>query len=127
MVSDRFADSSRAFQGIAGGLGLDTVNRIHRVAIGDFEPALVVVLDLPETVALERARQRGEGEDRFEKKGAEYQARVRGAYRQIAASDPARYVIIDADSDRDGVTHAVLDAVNRYFALALQPASDQAR
>lgn len=120
VVSDRFADSSRAFQGIAGNLGLETVDRIHQVAIGDFEPALVIVLDLPETIALQRAESRGGGEDRFEKKGVDYQARVRDAYRQIAAGDADRYVLIDADSDRDGVSHAMLAAVNRRFGLALE-------
>ena len=120
VVSDRFADSSRAFQGIAGNLGLETVNRIHRVAIGEFEPALVVVLDLPESIALERAESRGGNEDRFEKKGVEYQARVRGAYREIAASDPERYLVIDADSDRDSVSLAILAAVNQRFDLALE-------
>ena len=123
VVSDRFADSSRAFQGIAGSLGLDTVNRIHQVAIGEFEPALVIVLDLSETIALERANARGGNEDRFEQKGVEYQARVREAYREIAAGDNNRYAVIDADQDPDSVSRDIIDAVNRHFELALDPAT----
>lgn len=51
VISDRFADSSRAFQGIAGDLGLDLVENIHRLVVGDFTPGLVLILDIPESVA----------------------------------------------------------------------------
>lgn len=125
VISDRYADSSRAFQGIAGNLGLDTVERIHRVAVGDFEPALVLILDLPESIALERARLRGGGEDRFEKKGADYHARVRNAFVQIAAGDPSRYRLVDAGGNIDEVGLAILEQVNRHFELELAAARDE--
>lgn len=121
VISDRHADSSRAFQGIAGELGLDTVEHLHQLVLGEFAPALVLVLDLPEGVALERARQRGDHEDRFEKKGAEYHARVRAAFRQLARENDDRYVLIDAEQDRDAVSRAVTAAVNDRFALNLTP------
>jgi dTMP kinase len=119
VISDRYADSSRAFQGIAGNLGLDCVEAVHRTAIGDFEPALVIILDVPESLALERAAARGGGEDRFEKKGAAYHARVREAFQQIAASDPDRYRVVEADRGMDRVSEAIVDIVNRRFALGL--------
>ena len=59
VISDRYADSSRAFQGIAGGLGLDLVESIHRNVVGSFEPELVLILDIPESIALQRALGRG--------------------------------------------------------------------
>ncbi len=121
VISDRHADSSRAFQGIAGQLGLETVDQLHHLVLGDFAPALVLVLDLPEAIALERARRRGNGEDRFEKKSVEYHARVRAAFRQLAGSGDDRYRLIDADQDRDGVSRAVVDAVNQRFGLSLAP------
>lgn len=120
VISDRYADSSRAFQGIAGNLGLDAVEQIHRVSVGEFEPGLVLILDLPETIALQRAHDRGGGEDRFEKKGAAYHARVRAAFLQIAAADPARYRVIDADQKINQVSQAIIEAVNQHFGLALQ-------
>lgn len=123
VISDRFADSSRAFQGIAGSLGLEIVNQVHRIAIGEFEPALVIVLDLPESIALQRAEQRGEGEDRFEKKGVDYQARVRAAYREIA-SDNQRYVVIDANQRIDEVSDEIVAAVNRHHGLNLKAATE---
>jgi dTMP kinase len=121
VVSDRYADSSRAFQGIAGNLGLDTVERVHRVTVGEFQPALVLILDISESIALQRARDRGGSEDRFERKGAAYHARVRDAFLQIAASDPNQYLVINGDQTMDQVSRAVIDAVNRRFELTLNP------
>lgn len=121
VISDRYADSSRAFQGIAGNLGLDTVERVHDIAVSEFQPALVLILDLSESIALQRAEDRGGSENRFEKKGAAYHARVRDAFLQIAATDPARYRVIDAAQSRDQVSRAIIDAVNQRFELTLEP------
>ena len=119
IISDRFADSSRAFQGIAGELGLDTVEALHRLSIDDFRPDLVIVLDIDESVALARAAARGSGEDRFERKGGDYHRRVRGAFRQIAASDASLYVLIDASGSIAEVQRQLRDAVNQRLELAL--------
>ena len=117
VVSDRFADSSRAFQGIAGGVGLDTVERVHEIALGDFAPELVLILDIPTDTALQRARQRGGDEDRFEKKGSAYQQQVRDAFLQIAATDPVRYRVIDADRSRNEVSDSIVETVNQHFEI----------
>lgn len=119
VISDRYADSSRAFQGIAGNLGLSTVENVHRLAVGDFEPALVLIIDVPESVALERAQARGDGEDRFERKGANYHKRVRDAFLQIAAADSSRYRVIDGNQSIDSVNQAIIEQVNRRFDLQL--------
>jgi len=65
VISDRFADSSRAFQGYAGGLGLDLVEQIHQIVVGQFKPLLTIVLDIDPVLSLQRAEQRGGTEDRF--------------------------------------------------------------
>jgi dTMP kinase len=124
VVSDRFADSSRAFQGIAGELGLELVEKVHRLVVGDFIPNLVLILDIPETIALQRAIDRGGQEDRFEKKGADYQSRVRQAFLQIATSDASHYKIIDADRTIDEVSQDIIDTVNQHFQISLNLASD---
>lgn len=121
VISDRFADSSRAFQGIAGELGLTVVDEIHRLSIGDFAPALVLILDIDETVALARAKARGEGEDRFEKKGSAYHRKVRAAFRSIAESDTARYRLIDASGSMDYVSNQIIESINDCFSLTLEP------
>ena len=120
VVCDRFADSSRAFQGIAGDLGLETVEAMHQLAIGNFEPDLVIILDIPESIALQRALNRGGKEDRFEKKGKEYQARVRQAFLQIAADGSDRYQVIDANQGIDDVTRAIFETLKHRFQLSLE-------
>lgn len=119
VISDRFADSSRAFQGIAGDLGLEIVEQIHQICLGDFHPDLVLILDIDEQVALARAEARGGGEDRFEKKGQAYHQKVRAAFRQIAASDPQQYRLIDASGSMDKVSLNIFSAVNQTFSLDL--------
>jgi dTMP kinase len=120
VVCDRFADSSRAFQGIAGELGLEIVEKVHRLVVGSFEPDLVLILDIPESVALKRALSRGGSEDRFEKKGSGYQARVRQAFLQIATIDPQRYQVIDANQAIDEVTLDIFETINRRYQLGLE-------
>ncbi len=119
VLSDRFADSSRAFQGIAGELGLDMVDKMHKLSIGDFNPDFVLILDIDERVALARAEARGTGEDRFEKKGNEYHRKVRNAFRDIAESNQDRYKLIDASGSMDEVTSKIISAVNMKFSLNL--------
>ena len=124
VVSDRFADSSRAFQGIAGELGLEVVEQVHQLAVGAFEPDLVLILDIPEKVALKRAQDRGGREDRFEKKGMAYQSKVRAAFLQIAKRDKRRYRVIDANQSINTVNQDIINAVNQHFGLSLQPQPD---
>jgi dTMP kinase len=120
VISDRYADSSRAFQGIAGQLGLETVENIHRIVVGEFEPELVLILDIPESIALARARNRGGDEDRFEKKGVDYQRKVRDAFLQIAASDSERYQVIDAGRSMDQVSDSIVELINARCNLKLK-------
>lgn len=124
VISDRFADSSRAFQGFAGELGIELVDKVHRIVVGDFNPGLVLILDIPESVALQRALQRGGVEDRFEKKGSEYQARVRQAFRQLALQNGETYCLIDADQSIEAVNLQILESVNRRYGLSLLPVDE---
>lgn len=119
VISDRFADSSRAFQGIAGELGLATVDSIHQLCIGDFTADLVIILDIDENIALSRAEARGKGEDRFEKKGATYHHKVRSAFRTIADSDSEHYALIDASGSMNEVTEQIMSVINSKFFLNL--------
>jgi dTMP kinase len=120
VISDRYADSSRAFQGIAGSLGLDLVEKIHYEVVGSFEPELVLILDIPESIALKRAFGRGGKEDRFEKKGNEYHAKVRQAFLQIATGNPNRYHVIDANQSIPVVTQEIFTVLNHHFNINLK-------
>jgi dTMP kinase len=107
VVSDRFLDSSLAYQGGARGLGVDEVERINRFATGDLRPDLTLLLDIDPEAAAARA---GE-EDRFEEEGAELQRRVLASYEELMAADPDRWHRVDADRPPEEVHADVLAAV----------------
>jgi dTMP kinase len=117
VISDRFADSSRAFQGVAGGLGLDLVERIHRDVVGDFIPDLTLVLDIDADTALQRAQARGGSEDRFEKKGHDYQRKVREGFRLLAERSPKTHQLINAAQSVEAVAGAIQWAVASRLKL----------
>lgn len=118
VISDRFADSSRAFQGFAGGLGLPVVEAIHELVVGSFTPDLTLLLDVAPEVSLSRAQARGGKDDRFEKKGREYQQKVRDGFLYLAHRSPATHVIIDASNPVDIVSQEMLRHVSGRFHLS---------
>ena len=105
VVSDRYLDSSLAYQGAARGLGVEAIEAINAFATGGLEPDLTLLLDLDPAVAASRA---GE-EDRFEQAGL--QRKVHAAYEEMAAANPGRWRRIDADRDPSDVHHDVVAAV----------------
>lgn len=109
VVSDRFTDSSRAYQGGGRGLPREQIDRLADWVHGDLQPDLTVLLDAPVEIALQRAGRRG-APDRFESERSEFFARVRHAYLQLADAEPDRFVIIDAGRDIDAV-EADIDAL----------------
>ena len=99
VVSDRFADSTLAYQGYGRGLALEDLATLHRFALGSFAPDLTVILDLPAEIGLARAAARASGDDRFERLDHAFHERLREGFRTIAAKDSARCVVIDGSSD----------------------------
>lgn len=110
VVSDRFADSSRAYQGAGGGVGPAVVAALESAVVGSSAPDLTVILDLPVEAGLARAARRG-GHDRFEKKGLAFHQRLRDAYLAIAAEEPRRCVVLDGGLAVEPLTEAVWSAV----------------
>lgn len=111
VVCDRFADSSRAYQGVGGGTPADFIEVLDAAIVGATQPDLTLVFDLPVQVGLERAFGRGLFETRFESKGLEFHERLRRGFLEIAAEHPERCVVIDADGDQDAVAARVEAAV----------------
>jgi dTMP kinase len=107
VVSDRFLDSSLAYQGAARGLGVEEVGAVNALATAGLEPDLTFLLELDTAAAAERA---GES-DRFEDEGAQLQERVRTAYDELAASGPERWRRIDAARSPEQVHQDVLASV----------------
>ncbi len=118
VISDRFADSSRAFQGVAGELGLEKVELIHQLTVGDFKPALTIILDVPVEISLERARLRGGAEDRFERKGEAYHQCVRQAFLGLA-NGKSHYAVIDATQSVEKVSADILQLLALRLNLQL--------
>jgi dTMP kinase len=118
VVCDRFADSTRVYQGTLGQVDQRLINVLERVSIGSLAPDLTVILDLPAKLGLERARQRrGDAEaDRFEGEGVDFHEKLREAYLTIAASEPDRCVVIDASAAKEAVAQSVWQAVRSRLA-----------
>jgi len=119
VVSDRFADSTLAYQGYGRGLALEDLAMLHRFALGSFSPDLTVILDLPAETGLSRAAARGSVGDRFERLDRAFHERLREGFRKIAADNTARCVLIDGSSDPQTVHRAILDAVEGRLRVAL--------
>lgn len=109
VLCDRFSDSTRVYQGRLGKVAPEVLNAMQRVTIGDLKPDLTFILDLPVEVGLKRAaaRRGAVAPDRFEAEDLRFHEGLREAYRQIAAEDPQRCVLVDAADDPETVAGRV--------------------
>jgi len=124
VLCDRFSDSTRAYQGALGKVDARVLGSLDRVIVGEDEPDLTVVLDLPAEIGLARARRRsaqsGEGDDRFESEDRSFHEALRQAFRDVATAQPERCVLVDASGTPEEVETAIWAAVGqRLPALSL--------
>jgi dTMP kinase len=117
VVCDRFADSTRAYQGAGGGANAALIDALEHEMRALCWPDLTLVFDLDAEAGLARAADRAGGETRFETKGLAFHERLRGAFLAIAAAEPQRCVLIDAGADPDAVEAEVWRAVSRRLGL----------
>jgi dTMP kinase len=110
VVCDRFYDSTMAYQGY--GQGADRRFIAELTCLLGIKPDLTLVLDVPEAVAAERMRHRGGDADRYEKLDSAFHARVREGFRQIAAAEPERCIIVNASGKIEAVHAAIMEAVD---------------
>jgi dTMP kinase len=124
VLCDRFFDSTRAYQGRLGQVSPEVLNAMQRVTIGDLKPDLTIILDVPVEVGLQRAAiRRGSGApDRFEAEDVKFHQDLRDAYRQIAAEDPKRCVLIDASADPDTVAGRIWTVLRDHLFKVADPA-----
>ncbi|MCM8556774.1 dTMP kinase [Sphingomicrobium sediminis] len=112
VLSDRFLDSSLAYQGEAGGLGIDAVRDLHRFGSEDFLPDRTLVLQLPDGEGARRAASRdSDGADRIGGRSPAYHAQVDAGFRKMAEAEPDRVQIIDASGNAQTVTARLLYAL----------------
>jgi dTMP kinase len=107
VICDRFLDSSLAYQGVARGLGMDTVRQINGPAVDGLAPDLTLLL----AIGTNEVADRGTEDDRFEREGEVLQAAVASAYSELAAAEPRRWRVIAAARDPEEVHADVLAAV----------------
>jgi dTMP kinase len=111
VLCDRFSDASRAYQGAGRGLPAQVIEQLVAIAHPDLAPDRTLLLDLPPEQGLARARQRGEGGDRFEDERLAFFTRVRERYLQLAATEPGRIRVLDATATPDAVLQQALGAL----------------
>ena len=115
VISDRYSDSTLAYQGYGRGLPLADLQMVIEQAEQGVRPDLVIVLDLDPRVAAGRLAARGEAITVFESQGNDFQARVRQAYLDLAAEEPNRYAVIDAEQSAEAVTEAIKARVKQML------------
>ncbi len=121
VLCDRFADSTRVYQGVDGAVSPGMIELLERVALDGVRPDITLLLDVPAEVGLERAARRrapGERADRFEKDTLALHRRRREAFLSLARAEPSRFVVVDATLSADGVETAIWLAVAGRLALA---------
>ena len=111
VVSDRFADSTLAYQGYGHGVDQGLIARLYDIAVGSFRPDLTLVLDLPIEIGLSRAAARRGVETRYESLPLDFHRRVRAGFLEIASREPRRCAVIDAAQDIDAIATAVAAAL----------------
>lgn len=123
VVCDRFADSTRVYQGVLGHVDRRLINRLEKITVGDNRPDLTLILDAPAETGLARAHaRRGNGAiDRFESEDLAFHNRLREAYHQLAISEPERCVLIDATEPPDRVAERIWSVVTRKLDPATAP------
>ena len=123
VISDRFSDSSLAYQGYARDLGPDRVREVHNAVMDGFEPDLTLVFDMDVYLSLKRVENRandtGEDLSRFDKAGQTFHVTIREAFLDIARTEPGRVKIVDADGSKDSVHARILNVLtSRYPEFA---------
>jgi dTMP kinase len=121
VICDRFADSTRVYQGVVGAVDQRFINALERVSIGDLRPDLTLVLDVPVELGMRRAagRRRGKKPDRFEAEKVEFHQKLRGAYLALAAREGERCVVIDARAQKKVVAQRIWDTVRARLDLGV--------
>ena len=116
VLCDRFMDSTRVYQGVAGGVGEETIDRLHAIVLGDLRPDLTVILDVPVGTGLGR-RQEAVGRQRYERMSSAFHERVRSGFLALARAQPERCVVVDATRAADTVADEIRALVVRRFGV----------
>ena len=120
MLADRFLDSTTVYQGLARGLGLETVRSVNRLATGGLFPHATILLDLPLAASRARSAARSGGLDRFEREDDAFHTLVCEGYRELARAEPDRFLVVDGQLPAESI-HATIVAELRRRLHGLLP------
>jgi len=115
VICDRFTDSTIAYQGYASGVDQSRIRSLQHWALKDFEPDLTIILDLPVEAGLSRAASRGSASDIYERRTKEFHNSVREGFLDIAAKNPTRCYLVNADREVSVVAASIRQAINKRF------------
>jgi dTMP kinase len=118
VLCDRFADSTRVYQGAGKGVAAAFIEQLHQLTLDSFAPSLTLILDLPPEQGLARAQARG-GAARFEAMGLSFHQKVREEFLAIAAREPQRCYVVDAGGEPQTIHRAIAQRVGALLGVAL--------
>jgi dTMP kinase len=123
VISDRFADSTRVYQGVLGNVDARLIARLEKITVGELTPDLTIILDIAPEIGLKRAHERrGDAAvDRFEGEAFEFHKKLREAYLELAEREPERCVVIDASAEPGTVAERVWSSVYTRLQLDRVP------
>lgn len=119
VICDRFSDSTRVYQGVAGALPAASVETLESLVVGETPPDLTLVLDLPADEGLARARARNATADGYENRGMTFHERLRTGFIALARDNPARVQLVDAGADRDTIAGEIRTIVAARLGITL--------
>ena len=115
VISDRFYDSTYAYQGVAHNLGIDKMEKLKKIIIGDIEPDVTFVLDIDPKVGLKRSLDRSNQENRFESYNIDFHNKIRSAFLEIAKKNKNRCVVIDASLNEQEINSLIITIIDNLI------------
>ena len=117
VISDRYSDSTTVYQGLVGGVDSTSIAALHHLACKGLVPDITFLLDMDEDEGLGRVDERGGDETRFESKGQSFHAAVRQGFLELAASEPDRFVVLNAAASIGEIAAKIRNAIGQRFAI----------
>lgn len=118
VICDRFADSTRVYQGLGKNLPGDFIEALHHLTIGNFAPDLTLILNIDPEEGLKRARAQSHNEKRFEAESLDFHRRIHAGFLSIAEREPGRCAVIDAGTDKNAVHQQIITAIKDRLGIA---------
>ena len=116
VICDRFYDSTYAYQGVAHNLGIDKMEELKKIIIGDIEPDVTFILDIDPKVGLKRSLDRSNKENRFESYNIDFHNNIRSAFLEIAKKNKDRCIVIDATLNKQEINNLIITVIDNLIA-----------